>query len=596
MEPKRLFDIMAIQARERPLPDALAAKTSGSWVKYPSAKVVEIADQISLGLMQLGLKKGERVALISMNRPEWALCDLGILQTGAASVPIYPTATATDYEFILGHAGARVALVSNQAILAKVEQVRSKLPNLKEVYSFDRLPGVKHLDDLIALGRNGPPEALAKAKAAVNGPDLASLIYTSGTTGTPKGVMLTHDNILANLAGVAKVMPARGLTRALSFLPLSHVFERTVSYFYQHSGIGIYYAESIDTLAKNLKEVSPQVFVTVPRLLEKVFETFTTKGRQLAGVKRKLFEWALALGQGFDPDRAPGLSTVISLAVARRLVFSKLLDGLGGELKLVIVGGSALPPRLARVFWAANLPVLEGYGLTETAPVIAVNTPSAHRLGCVGKPLPNVSVRIQQEEGYRPGEGEILAKGASIMQGYLNNPDATREALDPDGWFHTGDIGVIDEAGFLKLTDRKKEMFKTSGGKYVAPLALENKFKESPYIAQVVVVGENRKFPSALVVPEPQALADWCKQSGVPYANLTEAIRQDQVRQLFSGEIERLNQGFGQWERVKQFRLVADEWSVATGEMTPKLSLKRKVIMTKYRDLIDGMYRDGKEA
>ena len=590
MQPTRLFDIMAMQAAERPIPDSLAAKVGDKWQTWSSAQVMATAADVSHGLRALGVKRGDRVALISMNRPEWAFVDLGVLQLGAAVVPVYPTATITDYEFILAHADVTVAFVSTRAIFDKLNAAKAKLPLLREIFSFDPIEGVKHFRELTDSGaKNADRNALEAAKAAVKPDDLASLIYTSGTTGTPKGVMLSHTNLMANVTAVTTRIPLGDIKRALSFLPLSHVFERMVSYLYQYASISIYYAESIDTIARNLKEVSPNVFVTVPRLLEKIYDGIVAKGTALTGIKRRLFNWSMALGLAHDPDKQPGIIAGCELAVARRLVFSKWQEALGGQMQLVIVGGSALQPRLARIFAAAGINTFEGYGLTETSPVIAFNTPDFHRVGTVGKPLPNVTVKIQPEEGYRPGEGEILAKGPSIMAGYYKNPEATAESMTADGFFRTGDIGLIED-GFLRLTDRKKEMFKTSGGKYVAPLALEGKLKESPFVGQIMVLGENRKFPSALIVPEAEPVLKWCRDHGVTCGTMADAASSAKVKELFSDEVRRLNQAFGHWEQVKQFRLVADPWTIESGELTPKLSLKRKVILAKFKPLIDEMY------
>ena len=596
MEPTRLFEIMERQALRRPIPDALAAKVGNEWRRYSSQEAVDTARCLSLGLLerhQTG--KGERVALISMNRPEWILADLALLQLGAVSVPIYPTATAKDYEYILGHAESTIAFVSNQTIADKVNSVRERLPKLRAVYTFDQVQGVHHWSELLEAGKKAPPAttaALHKRRNDVTPEDLASIIYTSGTTGTPKGVMLTHHNFISNFFAVLSIIDVSHLKRALSFLPLSHVLERLVSFIYQDLGIAIYFAESVDTIAKNLTEVKPQVFVTVPRLLEKIYESVTAKGRDLSGIKRKIFDWSMMFGLSYDPDAPAGLMQSLKLALARKLVFSKWRAALGGELEMVMVGGSALQPRLARVFWAAGIKAIEGYGLTETSPVIAFNSLQEHRVGTVGKVLNNLQVKILQEDGYRSGEGEILVKGPSVMQGYYKNPEATEQAIDREGWFHTGDIGMFDEARFLRITDRKKEMFKTSGGKYIAPLAIESKLRESPYVAQVLVVGENQKFPAAIILPEFSTLKKWYKDQGKPVSTDEDLIHQPEVTSLLEGIINDSNTNFGQWERIKQFRLVSDDWSIASGELTPKLSLRRKVIVNKYKDLIESIYKN----
>ena len=591
MEPKRIFDVMAIQASTRPITDALAAKVNGAWRPYSSQDVTQTADTVTRGLRSLGIEKGQAVAIISMNRPEWAMVDLGCLQLGAVTVPLYPTATPQDYEYILQHSEARAVFVSTREIWERVTAIRSRLPNLVEIYTFDQVTGASSWDAVIEKGRAAASLDLGPIKAAVKGEDVASLIYTSGTTGTPKGVMLTHNNILANMMTVAKILPLHGVRRALSFLPLSHVLERTVSYYYQWLGISIYYAESIDTIAKNLSEVSPGVFATVPRLLEKIYGNILAKGHQLTGIKKKLFDWAINLGLNHDPDHPLDLASRIQLALARKLIFSKWQAALGGNLNVVVIGGSALQPRLGRIFWAAGIHVVEGYGLTETSPVIACNTVDHHRIGTVGRVLPNLKVKIAPEPDHGNGVGEILVQGPSVTQGYYKNPEATKEAIDAEGWFHTGDIGTFQEGQYLRITDRKKEMFKTSGGKYVAPLAVESKFRESALISQIMVVGENQKFPAALIVPDGPGLEAWALEQGIKHQNLAELVRHKKVRDLFGNEVSAMNKNFGQWEQVKQFRLVAEEWTIARGELTPKLSMKRKVIMEKHKDLIGEIYR-----
>jgi len=599
MEVTRLFDVMHRQAKTAPISDALVAKIKGEWQPWSSQETVAMANRLSLGLLAAGIKKGDRVAIISMNRPEWVLSDLAVLQLGAVVVPLYPTATAGDYEYILAHAGVRLVFVSTPEIWSRVEAMRTRLPKLERIYTYDEVPGADHWQTLVQSSAARTDldveldSALVAARSHTTPDDTASLIYTSGTTGTPKGVILSHRNIVCNVKAIAAVIPLTHMQKALSFLPLSHVFERTGVYFYQYQGIGIYFAESIDTIAKNLAEVSPDVIITVPRLLEKIYFGITAKGRELRGVKRALFDWSIKLGLEHDPDHPLGAIKALRLAIARRLIFSKWQAALGGKLRLVIVGGSALQPRLGRIFWAAGIATIEGYGLTESAPVITCNTPTHHRIGTAGRPLPGpdgVEIKIIQEEGYRQGEGEICVRGPSIMTSYLNNPEATRESLDPDGWFHSGDIGFLDPDGYLKITDRKKEMFKTSGGKYIAPLAIESKFRECPLISQIMVIGEHQKFPSALIVPDFKVLAAWAHEHGLAVATPAELVRHEDVLSMFAWEVESLNRDFGQWEKIKRFRLIADEWTIANGEVTPKLSLRRKVIINKHKDLIEQIY------
>jgi long-chain acyl-CoA synthetase len=587
-QPTRLFDLIRHQQQHKPIPDSLAAKVGGTWKKYSTADVILTAEKVATGLHRLGVRPGDKVAIISMNRPEWNFLDLGIQMLGAASVPIYPTATREDYQYILNHAEVQYVFAETRAIYEKVGSVRANVAGLKECYTFDQVNGARHWQEILP---DSVDEAVRKMTEAVTRDSLASIIYTSGTTGTPKGVMLTHANILSNVLGVAKAIPGSQFHKALSFLPLSHVFERTVNYFYQYHSVAIYYAESIDTVADNLKEVGPDVFVTVPRLLEKVFQKIQAKGADLTGVKKKLFDWSMKLGLAYQPDMPRSVFNDLQIGLARKLVFSKWQEALGGHVRVIVVGGSALQARLARVFWAAGIRVVEGYGMTETAPVVACNRPDDMRIGTVGATLPGVEVRIKDEEGYPKGEGEILVRGPNVMSGYFKNPEATREMVDEDGWLRTGDIGTLVDGKYLKITDRKKEMFKTSGGKYIAPLAIEGKFKESRFVENVMVAGENQKFPSALIVPNLAALKEWASGQGLAASSRDALIADDKVQALFSDEIQRLNQSFGHWEQIKKFRLVSDEWTTESGELTPKLSLKRRVIAAKYKDLIESMYK-----
>jgi long-chain acyl-CoA synthetase len=590
-KPTRLFDLMRFQADNKPLNDALATKLNGIWKKFSSQEVLDKAEDAASGLYRLGVRPGDKVAIISMNRPEWNFLDLGIQMLGAASVPIYPTAPAEDYKFILNHAEVKLVFCGTKAIFDKLKTVSQDVKQLKEIYTFDQVSGVQNWEVILKNIEGIKNPEISRLREQVKGDDLASIIYTSGTTGTPKGVQLSHNNILSNVLGVHEVIPTHAFRRALSFLPLCHVFERTVNYFYQFSSVAIYYAESIDTISENLKEIKPDVFVSVPRLLEKIYVKITTKGAELTGLKRKLFDWSISLGLKYEADKSQSLGMKLQIAIARKLVFSKWQEALGGNVKLIVSGGSALQPRLARIFGAAGLQVIEGYGLTETSPVITCNRPNDFRIGTVGLALPGVQVKIADEEGYPSGEGEILAKGANVMVSYFKNPEATKEIIDQDGWLHTGDIGKMIEGRFLKITDRKKEMFKTSGGKYVAPLAIEGKFKESPFIDNIMVTGENQKFPSAIILPDFPALKDWAKKNGIEQLDKKSLVANAKVNQLISDEIQRLNKTFGQWEQVKKFRLIDEEWTTEGGELTPKLSLKRRVLTAKYKEIIEGLYK-----
>lgn len=591
-EPTRLFDLMDLQAQKRPLPDAIAAKISGEWVKYSSEDVLLKAREVRAGLYQKGIRPGDKVAIISMNRPEWNFLDLGIQMIGAASVPIYPTASAEDFKYILNHAEVKLVFSGTKAVNEKVQKIAGETPCLIDSYTFDEVEGVNHWTRILEHGSLANSTDLETISKNVKNSDLASIIYTSGTTGTPKGVMLSHNNILSNILAIQTALPPGSFEKALSFLPLCHVFERTVNYYYQSSGVAIYYAESIEAISDNLREVGPEIFVSVPRLLEKIYEKIMIKGEALTGIKKKLFDWSIALALIYEPDKPNGPIIELKVAIARKLVFSKWQEALGGHVKLIVAGGSALQPRLARIFWTAGIKVVEGYGLTETSPVISCNRPRDFRIGTVGAPLPGVELKISAEEGYPTGEGEILTKGPHVMMGYYKNAEATSEVIDKDGWLHTGDIGKLVDNKYLRITDRKKEMFKTSGGKYIAPLALEGKIKESKYIDNVMVTGENKKFPSALILLNWPAVTDWGNSNSVSAGSRTDIAANEKVRDLISDEIQRLNASFGHWEQIKKFRIVSDDWTTETGELTPKLSLKRRVLASKYKNLIESIYEE----
>ncbi|QHL87789.1 AMP-binding protein [Nibribacter ruber] len=586
MKVTRVFDLLTQQVQDFPQPDCLAAKINGEWVKYSTQDLVDTANKLSLALIKSGIKKDDKVALISMNRPEWMFADYGIQQTGAVSVPMYPTITVEDYRYILKDSETKLIFVSTEELYNKVKEACSDIPGIQEIYTFDHVDGAKHWTELLKMGEGEDVSTLQPYKDAVQPSDLLSIIYTSGTTGAPKGVMLSHNNLVSNFTNVKPFVPVNKDHRALSFLPLCHIYERMVSCIYFSVGVSIYFAESIEKVGDNLKEVKPDIFVTVPRLLEKVYDKIVAKGAELTGAKKGLFFWALALGQKYDTRTSPGILYDLQLKLARKLIFSKWQEALGGNVKVIVSGGAALQPRLARVFWGANIRIMEGYGLTETSPVIAVNRyePENNVIGTVGPVINNVEVKIAED-------GEILTRSESVMVGYYKRPDLTAEVIDPDGWFHTGDIGELVEGKFLKITDRKKEMFKTSGGKYIAPQLIENKLKESLVIEQVMVVGEGEKFPGALIVPAFEGLKDWCKIHNMPYTSDADMITKPEVLEKYQKEIDRLNEQLAQWEKIKKFVLLPKLWSVETGEMTPKLSIKRKIITNNYRPLIEGLYR-----
>ena len=586
MDVRRSFDILANQLEKSPKTDALAAKIDGRYQPLSSQQVQDQANLVSLGLLKLGLKKGDKAAIISMNRPEWMLADFGIGQIGGTSVPMYPSITVEDYKYIFTDAGVRAVFVSDHKLYDKVMEATKDLDIPAEnVFTFDKIEGARHFSELLEMGKSGNPADLEPLKAAVQPDDLLTLIYTSGTTGQPKGVMLSHDNILSNCRNVERYVPVDASDKALSFLPLCHIFERMVTYLYMLHGVSIYYAESMETIADNLREVQPSIFTTVPRLLEKVYDRIVAKGHEQTGIKNKLFFWALDLGLKYDPQQDLGFFYNTELALANKLIFNKWREALGGKLRCIVSGGGALQPRLARVFWAAQIRVMEGYGLTETSPVIAVNgyEPENNMIGTVGPLIDNMEVKIAED-------GEILTRSASVMKGYYNKPDLTAKEIDPDGWFHTGDIGELVNGRFLKITDRKKEMFKTSGGKYIAPQVIENKMKEDPLIEQVMVVGADRKFAAALIIPAFDELKKWAGKNGVAAKSNADLVKDEKVVKLYHDLVQQYNQGFAQWEQIKKSILLPEHWTVESGEMTPTMKVKRKVITEHNQAAIDDLY------
>jgi long-chain acyl-CoA synthetase len=587
MNVTRVFDLIPHQLEKFPQDIMFSMKVKGEWKGHSTQEVKKIADELSLGFLKLGLKKDDKVAIISANRVEWNFVDYGVQQLGVVSVPMYPTITEEDYRYIFQDAGVKVVFVSNQELYTKVSRAIEGISSIQAVYSFDHIQGVKHWTEVQELGSTGNVAELEPHKAAVKPEDLLTLIYTSGTTGNPKGVMLTHNNLISNFIACAPYMPVDQNHRALSFLPLCHVYERMLNYLYAFCGVSIYYAESIDSISENLKEIHPHIFVSVPRVLEKVYDKINLKGEELTGIKKVLFFWAKNLGLRYELSNNLGWWYNLQLSIANKLIFNKWREALGGEVRAVVSGGAALQPRLARIFWAARIPILEGYGLTETSPVIAVNRCDMkdNRVGTVGPLITGVEVKFAED-------GEILTRGPHVMKGYYNKPDLTKEAITAEGWFHTGDIGEFIEGRFLKITDRKKEMFKTSGGKYVAPQSMENKFKESRFIEQVMVLGDGRKFPAALIVPSFDSLKSWCVIKDIPYSSDAEMIKNPEVLEKFQREMEEYNEYFAKYEQVKKFALLTQLWSIEGGELTAKLSLKRKVVLEKYKEQVEGMYKE----
>ncbi|WP_343304266.1 long-chain fatty acid--CoA ligase [Chitinophaga niabensis] len=590
-QPTRLFDVVAHQMQHYSKQDMLAAKVNGEWKKYSTSEVADTARRFSSGLLQLGIgdkeltvEKQDKISIISANRPEWILTDLACQQIGAVLVPIYPTISIPELEYILNDAETRVLFVQDADMYEKVQAIRDKLPSLREIFSFDRIHGVKHWTDIVALAKPEDDARISSIMDSITPQNLTTIIYTSGTTGTPKGCMLSHENIMSNVSACMPYLPVNEQARALSFLPLNHIFERMVTYLYLQAGVSVYYAESMEAISDNLKEVKPSIFTTVPRLLEKVYEKIMAKGLELTGIKRALFFWAVDLGKQYEINKNLGAWYNFKLSIANKLIFSKWREALGGNVKCIVTGAAACQVRLLKIFTAAQIAILEGYGLTETSPVISVNRANVEdrMFGTVGPVISNVEVKMADD-------GEILCKGPNVTIGYYKRPDLTADAIQ-DGWFHTGDIGVLVQNKFLKITDRKKELFKTSGGKFVAPQPIENKFKESPFIEQIMVVGADRKFTGALIVPNFHNLEDWARKQKIPFPSHEEGLKNPQVRELFKQAVERYNQFFNHIEQVKKFELMPHEWTVDGGEMTPTLKLKRKVIQEKYRNEIERIY------
>lgn len=584
----RLFDFPYYQLEKNNLPDALVTKYNGEWVKTSTQEYIDKANAVSRALISMGVQKNDKIAIISStNRTEWNIMDIGALQTGAQTVPIYPTISEQDYEYILNHSEAKYCFVSDVEVLRKLNEIKANVPSLAGVYTFDEISGEKNWKELLDLGKDTSTQNLVEErKENVKATDLATIIYTSGTTGKPKGVMLSHNNIVSNVLDSSDRIPiAEGSARAMSFLPICHIFERVILYIYQYYSISIYFAESIDKISDNFKEVKPDVFTVVPRLLEKVYDKIYAKGTELTGIKKKLFFWAIDLGLKYEPYGKNGFLYEFQLKIARKLIFSKWQEALGGNVKILVSGSAALQTRLTRVFAAAGMPVMEGYGLTETSPVISVNDmrKGLFRIGTVGKLIKNVEVKIAED-------GEILCKGPNVMMGYYKDEQQTAEVIK-DGYFHTGDIGEFDKDGFLRITDRKKEMFKTSGGKYVAPQILENTFKQSRFIEQIMVIGEGQKMPAAFIQPSFEFVKEWANIHNINIGNTHEdLICNTEVIKRIQQEIDEYNTKFGNWEQVKKFELTPEVWSIDGGELTPTLKMKRKVILEKYKDLYNKIY------
>ena len=585
----RLFDFPYYQLEKfNSIPDALVTKQNGVWNKTSTEEYIAQSNTISRALIRMGIQKNDKIAIISSNnRTEWHIMDIGVLQTGAQTVPIYPTIGEEDYEYILNHSGSILCFVSDIEVYNKVKNIQANVPALKEVYSFNEIEGCENWTSLLTLGADtSNQDVVEDRKNNVTTQDLATIIYTSGTTGKPKGVMLSHQNIVSNVLNSAPRIPFEpGKNTALSFLPICHIFERMILYLYQYYGVSVYFGESIEKISDNIKEVRPNVITAVPRLLEKVYDKIYAKGAELTGIKKALFFWAINLGLRYEPYGANGFWYELQLKIARKLIFSKWKEGLGGNLDLMVSGSAALQPRLTRVFAAAEIPVMEGYGLTETSPVISVNDMrnKGFKIGTVGKLINGVEVKIAED-------GEILCKGPNVMIGYYKDEEKTKEAL-ANGYFHTGDIGNIDAEGFLKITDRKKEMFKTSGGKYIAPQLIENTMKQSRFIEQIMVIGDGEKMPAAFIQPSFEFIKEWEKLHGIEVDKTNqEIISNPKVIARIQEEVDHLNAKFGNWEKIKRFELTPDVWSIDGGQLTPTLKLRRKIVLEMYKPLYEKIY------
>jgi long-chain acyl-CoA synthetase len=587
MEVTRAFDILDLHKGHYNKEDLLTGKENKHWKKYSSSDFVNYSNWVSYGLLALGLSDKDKVAIISNNRPEWAFADYGCQLVNIVTVPIFPTASNNYIKYILNHAEVRAVFISDKSIFAKLTSIEAELPTVKNIISFDRLDGVMHFSEFIELGKkNEAPAKVEEIKRTVKPEDMLTILYTSGTTGTPKGVMLSHRNLVQNVISCQNFAPFETWWKALSFLPLNHVYERMLITLYLYKGISVYFAEGYETIGDNLKDIQPQIFVSVPRLIERVYEKISSAGEKLTGFKRKMFDWSIKIAERYEVNGANGPIYELKRKIVDKLVYSKWRDAIGGKLVCLASGGAALNPKLERIFLCANIVVLQGYGLTETCVVVSVNRFGKDniRIGCVGPLVENVQVKIAEEDG------EILVKGPSVMMGYYRNPEATAEVMDKDGWFHTGDVGMFVENRFLKITDRKKEIFKTSAGKYIAPLAIENKLKECRFIEQCMVVGESQKFASALLVPNFANFKEYCKMNNIAWSDNVGMSKHDELKKIINDHVKVVNKSLAPYEQLKRCEILDKEWGIDSGELTPKLSLKRKIVKEKYTAAINRIF------
>ncbi|HOF81300.1 MAG TPA: long-chain fatty acid--CoA ligase [Bacteroidales bacterium] len=592
MEITRIFDLLDHLKNNYPSDAILAAKKNGNWIKYSTDDYIRYSNLFSIGLLALGFEKGDKIATVTNNRPEWNFIDMGMLQVGIVHVPLYPTISLDEYKYILTHSDVKAVIISDKQLYAKLEKLIGTIPAITKVYIFNEVEGVANWNEIIALGEQNEAHFKTRfneIKDTIKPEDLATIIYTSGTTGTAKGVMLSHRNLVTNFISTSKIQPLKYGHKVLSFLPLCHIYERMMNYHYQYLGISIYYAENMGTIAADLTEIKADGFTAVPRVLEKIYGKIVAQGKDLPWLKKEIFQWALKLGSRYELNGQNGKFYELKLKIADKLVFSKWRAAIGGRIQVVVSGGAALQPLLSRIFWAADIKVVEGYGLTETSPVIAVGYPFWPKIkfGTVGPILEGVEVKFDEE-------GEILVKGPNVMMGYYKDPEYTKQVFDEEGWFHTGDIGMMVDGEFLKITDRKKEIFKLSSGKYVAPQLIENKFKESIFIEQTMVVGENEKFASALISPNFNYLHFWASKYKIHYRDNEELIKKTLVIERIQREVDLVNKELGDHEKIKRFRLVCEEWSPQSGELSPTLKLRRNIIYKKYDHILREIFQYSK--